>query len=578
MTTRANLRALPGGLDSLSVPAPDIEAEESVLGSMILSASARAEAINLVAAEDFSRDQHRQIFEALISMHGNAVPVDHVTLAAELDNRGLLETVGDRAYLLRLTDTTPNPGNVKNYCALLKESSQRRALYGETVALQIALQSGDYQGLLARLQSSEYEGSSPQKYFDGGLFVPKRLAEDILKRQELRYAGQRLYVWRDGVYRREAEDVVRQEAQRLLGERSNEGRKREAVEFIRTATAVSYPEPDLTFINVLNGRLNWRTGELVSHDPESFEVVQLPVTYKAAANCPAFDHFLETTLDAEVIPLVHELLGYCCIPDTRHEKCFLFTGGGSNGKSVLLDTLTALLGSENVSAVGLQELEENRFAAAALVGKLANVHADLDSRALRSSRMFKALVTGDLLTVERKYVEPFEYRNRARLIFSANSVPLAADKSFAFLRRLVIVPFERTFTGDRADKHLREKLTTPEELSGILNRALAGLLRLDSNQGFTIPVQVHTALEDYHRANDSIAEFVAEKTTLDTEGRVSKEDFRNAYWPWCDDQGYKRMSDRGIKDSLKVAVPGVGEVRLGGKERCWTGMLLDNQG
>ena len=192
--------------------------------------------------------------------------------------------------------------------------------------------------------------------------------------------------------------------------------------------------------------------------------------------------------------------------------------------------------------------------------------------------MFKALVTGDLLTVERKYFAPFEYRNRARLIFSANSVPLTADKSFAFLRRLMILPFERTFTGDRADKHLREKLTTPKELSGIFNCALAGLRRLDNNQSFTTPLQVDTALLEYHRANDSVAEFVEERCTTDANGRVSKQDFRTAYKTWCEDQGYKPMSDKRIIGSLKVAIPGVDESRLSNGQRCWTGILLDSLG
>jgi P4 family phage/plasmid primase-like protien len=578
--TRANLQVVERASRDISGrPEPDRDAEESVLGSMILSRPALEEAVSILDAEDFSRDHDRTLFRVLGEMHSEGKQIDHTLLTARLREDGKLEAVGDRAYLLTLTGSTPNYGNIKHYCALVKESSNRRALYDQLVSLEIAVQHGDYQGQLARLQSLELEGTSPKKYFDNATFVPMWLATDILKRYELRYAGQRLYCYMDGVYRPQGEDTIRQEAQHLLGEKSNETRKRETISYIETERATDYPAPDCVYVNVLNGSLCWRTGELVAHDPQVFDTVQLPVEYDPAATCPAFDHFLETTLDAEVIPLIEELMGYSLIPDTRYEKAFVLTGPGSNGKSVFLDTLTALLGSENVSGIDLQSLEENRFAAAALVGKLANVHADLDARALKSSTAFKALVTGDMLTVERKYCEPFEYKNRARLIFSANSVPLAADKSFAFIRRLVIVPFDRTFTGEHADKYLREKLSTPEELSGIFNRALAGLDRLYSNSDFTIPAQVDAALGEYHRANDSVVAFVSECCDITPDGRIAKADFRAAYGPWCVDQGMTRMGDRKIKESLRLAVPGLGEAREGNRGRPqWTGFLSPVQG
>ena len=116
---------------------------------------------------------------------------------------------------------------------------------------------------------------------------------------------------------------------------------------------------------------------------------------------------------------------------------------------VLLDLLTYLLGEENVSHVA-QDLEENRFKVAELYGKLANIFADLPNKRLQSSSMFKTLVSGDRITAERKHEHPFAFRNHAKLIFSANALPGSNDRTYAFYRRWLIIPFEQTFNGKRA--------------------------------------------------------------------------------------------------------------------------------
>jgi putative DNA primase/helicase len=184
--------------------------------------------------------------------------------------------------------------------------------------------------------------------------------------------------------------VVKQEAQTLLGDERGQGRIEETLRFLEVATTVPPPEPNPNMINMRNGRLEWRTKTLYPHTPDVFEVVQLPVAYDPDAPCPTFDRYLETTLEAEIISLAEEVMGDCAIPDTRHEKAVMLTGEGQNGKSVLIDTLTAMLGPENVSHVALQDLEENRFRVAELFGKLGNFFTDLDSRALKSSGISKS--------------------------------------------------------------------------------------------------------------------------------------------------------------------------------------------
>ncbi len=420
-----------------------------------------------------------------------------------------------------------------------------------------------------------YSGTG-EEFLRGKTFIPKRLAEAIMEREHFQYAGALLWGYREGVYAPKGEGLVRTHAQALLGEERRENHLEETLRFIEVATHTDDPTPDPRYINVRNGRLDWMTRTLEPHAPVHFETVQLPVEYDPTAQCPAFDRYLDTTLDADVIPLVEEIMGYCTIPDTRFEKAVMLKGEGENGKSVFLDTLAALLGTDNVSNVALQDLEENRFRVAELYGKLANTFADLDARALHSSSMFKTLVTGDPITGERKFKDPFTFRPYARLLFSANRVPPSHDRTYAFYRRWLIIPFERSFKGRQADKSLRAKLR--QELPGIFNRAVRGLHRLFANEAFTEPVAVQEALKAYVRSNDNVRVFVDECVEVDAQQSITKKEFYCVYEKWCDDCGERAISQKALKDALKQALPAIGESRPTAKVPWqWNGIKWNDQ-
>ena len=110
------------------VPPHNLEAEESVLGSMILSHSAVAEAQELLIPEDFYKDSHRKIYQALTELYAGGKTTDPVVLAEELKRRGILEAVGDRAYVYSLVDTVPNPHNIRHYAQIVRDMAFRRNL------------------------------------------------------------------------------------------------------------------------------------------------------------------------------------------------------------------------------------------------------------------------------------------------------------------------------------------------------------------------------------------------------------------------------------------------------------------
>jgi P4 family phage/plasmid primase-like protien len=438
-------------------------------------------------------------------------------------------------------------------------------------------------GLIAARQpyGRLYAGTG-EEFFDypvtgkSKVFTPKLLGDALLARETYRYTASQLWIYRGGVYLPAGEAALQADAQTLLGNERREERINEALHYVEVATYLDEQSPpDCHYINVQNGRLEWNTGDLVPHTSDVFTTVQLPLEYDPTATCTAFDTYLSTTFEPDDIPLIEEILGWCLVPDRRFEHAIMLTGEGENGKSVFLDQVGYLLGETNVSNVALQDLEENRFRAAELYGKLANVFADLDARGLQSSSMFKTLTTGDYVTAERKHAQPFRFRSYAKLLFSANAIPASRDRTHAFYRRWLIIPFTRTFDGvggnPTPDKGLRDKLKA--ELPGIFNRAITGLKRLALNEAFTQPKSVVAAKKAYIRRNDNVRVFVEECVIAETSSTIVKKEFYQVYEIWCDRYGERAVSQKALKEALTKIIPRLDEWRADASSSwSWLGM------
>ena len=111
------------------VPPHNLEAEESLLGSMLLSRDAISAATeSRVEASDFYKPAHSHIYEALMSLYGQGEPVDPVTVADELRRADLLDALGGRQALLRLQAQTPASANASHYAKIVSELALLRRL------------------------------------------------------------------------------------------------------------------------------------------------------------------------------------------------------------------------------------------------------------------------------------------------------------------------------------------------------------------------------------------------------------------------------------------------------------------
>jgi putative DNA primase/helicase len=250
----------------------------------------------------------------------------------------------------------------------------------------------------------------------------------------------------------------------------------------------------------------------------------------------------------------------------------LLRGPGGNGKSVLLNIVRALLGDDNVATVSLQVLAENRFAAAQLDGKLANICGDLDARAVRSSDLFKQLTGGDAVLAEHKYGQPFAFVSHALLLFSANEAPISQDQTPAWFDRWLIIPLDNRLTQDRVDPHLLAKLTTGDELSGLLARAVEGLRSLMERGHFDEPDSVLRARDAYTSELDTVRSFVAEECVVEKEQREPRSLLYQAYRLWCSEGGRLPLSAVSFNKRIRRDYPI--ELKVVRGDRRWEGIAL----
>jgi P4 family phage/plasmid primase-like protien len=236
-------------------------------------------------------------------------------------------------------------------------------------------------------------------------------------------------------------------------------------------------------INVKNGLLDLETLQLQPHSPEYLSTAQLDVLYNPAAKAPKIAKFFQEVAESGDVALIEEIIGWLLWPDYHIHKAVMLVGPGRNGKGTLLRLITAFMGRKSISNVTLQDLVGDTFAKSDLYGKLANIGGDLPAKDLSDTSAFRNLTGGDDNRAQEKYRPAFSFRNKAKMLFSANVLPRSQDDTYAFYSRWILLEFLNRFVIDdgTADPNLDDKLQTPEELSGLLNIALEGLKRLKAN-------------------------------------------------------------------------------------------------
>lgn len=320
----------------------------------------------------------------------------------------------------------------------------------------------------------------------------------------------------EGVYTDRTEQLIKREIAKRLDENTKARYYAEVENFIKyTSKIVEFnTQPEL--IVVQNGVLNVLTRELSPQNPDFYITNKVPHKYNPEAKYPLIQKFIGEVMSQKHQTQHQEFLGYCLLRKIIYHVALLLNGIGNNGKSVLVDVDSALIGRKNMSHETLQALCYDKFAAAELKDKMVNFVSDMPSEGLKHVGIAKMIIAGDSLTVQRKHKDPFDFAPVAKLMFSCNAAPPvdASEDNLAWYRRLIMLDFPYIFSPDseehKEDKNLRSKLMVESELSGYLNYALDGLERLMKQGEFTDRMSIEDTRKSYIKKSDSCKAFVLE--------------------------------------------------------------------
>lgn len=296
--------------------------------------------------------------------------------------------------------------------------------------------------------------------------------------------------------------------------------------------------------------LNLKTFEYEQHDLNKHAFYNLRTTRDKLEHADPPERFMQfldevlvhddLTPDRELQTFFQEMMGYYLLnTNEAHVMCFL-VGEGGNGKSVVLELLRHIIGKDFVSAASLRSLTTDKFSPANLIGKKINICEDDESKYIQSD-LFKTLISGGTINVERKYQSAFTWEVKSKFIFSTNRQPTFSGLDEGLIRRVYIIPFKNNIPYSQRDTKLLNKLK--QELPGIIKYFLDGAKRLvENNYKFSKTKAVDDAQKEFKQNISSAIHFFYENYEESPGAEMTNTDLYFHYKEWCDLRGKKPMN------------------------------------
>ena len=304
------------------------------------------------------------------------------------------------------------------------------------------------------------------------------------------------------------------------------------------------------WINFHNGFYDPVKRVMLPHDPAYLAVNQIPWDFDPAAapDGHRIKKWLSEIAAPDDIEMLLQFAGYCMTHDTRQQKFLILAGEGGTGKSTVIRMIEAVVGSENVSNISLSQLTQ-RFAAFGLLGKLVNSCADLEISALEDVSTLKKILGEDRIAAEAKGKDAVSFRNYARLIFSANELPIVkAERTNGFYRRLCVLQMDRV--PETQDPDFFSVLRG--EIPAFIHLCVDALERMYLIGHIAESEGSRAAVRQLRNDSDTVEAFISECCVLDPVRSERKTDLFRAYSVYCQDAERTALTKNNFYKALRV--------------------------
>lgn len=276
------------------------------------------------------------------------------------------------------------------------------------------------------------------------------------------------------------------------------------------------PTKDKDLSPVNNGIYSRRMNRLMPFDRNYVYLTKSPVNYKRHPIKPRLtapdgylwdvDSWISDLFngDQDVIDLMWQIIADCLQPNiSRHKSVWFVSEKGNNGKGTLGQLIKNLLGEGNYSSLSVADFN-HEFAKETLLGVMANIADENDvGTYLESAKDFKASITGDDININRKHKDILRLKFCGTNIQMMNGLPTTKDKTDSFYRRILPVPFLKSFTNNGERKYIKTDFINQNEvLEYVLHKALS----LDFDE-FIMPLVSSQLLAKYKEDNNPVLNF-----------------------------------------------------------------------
>ncbi len=327
-------------------------------------------------------------------------------------------------------------------------------------------------------------------------------------------------------------------------------------------------------LNVANGIIDLRSGELGQHRRDALCSLVTPIAYDPAAECPRFLGFLGEIFDGDQITIdyLRRVVGVALIGKVLEHIVVICHGTGSNGKSTLLNVLTRLFGEYQVATPAETFLarDRGRGGASPDVARMRGARLVTTSETGEGRRLDEAgvkhMTGGDRIIARNLYADYFEFEPRFTVVMATNHKPTITGTDHAIWRRIHLVPFDVVISPERRDPHLVDRLAG--ELPGILAWAVRGCLEYQRDGGLRPPERVQAATREYRAGQDQLGEFIDDSCDTAESATVTNPALYAAYQMWA---GKGAWSHRRFTAAMRERGY---EPTRSGKARGWVGIGL----